>query len=169
MEARKKEVIEQFIEIYRSEPCIWNVKSSEYSHRPQKEAAYAKLLEHLKQIEPGATRETVLKKINTLRSNFRKELRKVKASKKTGSAADDTYKPTLWYYDLLTFLDDQCTPCPSVNTICSDDDENNDEEEVEKEVRETIFNTISLLLYFNNQFIIITQFIQLGIEVGRFT
>lgn len=137
--------MEEFIQIYRSEPCIWNVKSAEYSHRPRKEAAYAKLLENLKEIEPCATRDTVLKKINTLRSNFRKELKKVKASKKTGSAADDTYKPTLWYYDLLTFLDDQCTPRPSVNTISSDDGENSEEEEVEKEeeVRETIFNTIS--------------------------
>lgn len=144
MAARNKEVMEDFIEIYRSEPCIWNVKSADYSHRPRKEAAYAKLLQKLTEIEPCATRDAVLKKINSLRSNFRKELKKVKASKKSGSAVDATYKPTLWYFDLLIFLEDQSTSRPSVDTLGSDDDQNNREEEVdrEEEVRETIFNTV---------------------------
>lgn len=47
------------------------------------------------------------KKINSLRSSRRKEKKKVKDSLKSGSSSDDIYHPSLWYYELLAFVDDQ--------------------------------------------------------------
>lgn len=48
--------------------------------------------------------------MNSLRSSYRKEKKKVAESQKSGSGADDLYVPSLWYYKLLAFLDDQETP-----------------------------------------------------------
>lgn len=59
------------------------------------------------QVEPDANRDMVTKKINSLRSSYRKEKKKVQDSERSGACADDVYKPSLWYYNLLIFLDDQ--------------------------------------------------------------
>jgi hypothetical protein len=45
----------------------------------------------------------VKRKINNLRTVFRRELNKVLKSKTTGSSVNEIYIPTLWYYDLLSF------------------------------------------------------------------
>nr|CAH7732787.1 unnamed protein product [Callosobruchus chinensis] len=77
MSSRKRnQVIEEFIEIYRQEPCLWRVKSKEYHDREKRDASYAKLLLKLKELEPDATRKSVVAKINSLRSNVRKEKKK---------------------------------------------------------------------------------------------
>lgn len=47
------------------------------------------------------------KKKNAMRSSFRKEAKKVAASRRSAAAADDLYQPRLWYYNLLLFLQDQ--------------------------------------------------------------
>jgi len=47
------------------------------------------------------------RKINTLRSNFRRELKKKINSRKSGAGADDMYEPTVWYFNDLEFLRDQ--------------------------------------------------------------
>ena len=61
----------------------------------------------------------MVKKINSLRSSFRKELKKVKYSQKSGNGRDDNYTPSLWYYDDLLFLTDQELPRQSVSNLDS--------------------------------------------------
>lgn len=116
-------VIVDFIAIYRSEPCLWQVKSHDYHDRTKKDAAYAKLVKKLDEVEPGATKQSVINKINSLRSAFRKKKRKVEASKKSGASTDSIYKPVLWYYDLFDFLQDQDTPRTSSSNLDSEGDE----------------------------------------------
>lgn len=50
------------IEVYRSLPALWKVKSDDYSNRPKKDAAYAVLVENFKEKYPKYTREDVKKK-----------------------------------------------------------------------------------------------------------
>jgi hypothetical protein len=57
----------------------------------------------LKEIDPDANKEKFVKKINTLRSCFRKQLKMVNNSKTSGARADDTYTPNLWYFQELLF------------------------------------------------------------------
>lgn len=102
-----QEFVSQFIDLYRSEPCLWKVKSKEYSDRTKKSKAYGKLVEKMREVDPGADRETVTKKINSLRCAFRKELKKVEKSRKIAISPDDVYVPHLWYYNQLGFLIDQ--------------------------------------------------------------
>ncbi|CAH2096532.1 unnamed protein product [Euphydryas editha] len=128
-----REVLEEFINIYRSEPCLWQMKNKEYHNRKKKTIAYNKLINQLKEIEPSANREMVVKKINGLRTTYRKEKKKKEAYLKFG---DTQYEPTLWYYDLMSFLDgDQETP---VDTPVGRDSCSNTEEIEEYESTEEI-------------------------------
>ena len=64
----------------------------------------------------------VVRKINNLRSNVRKEKKKHEQSLKSGASADDVYRIKLWYYDLLDFVNDQSTPRQSSSNLDSDDE-----------------------------------------------
>jgi len=65
-----KEFTTEFIEIYRSYPCLWRIKCPEYSDRCKRNIAYEKLCLKLTEVHPTATKDTVVKKIDSLRSNF---------------------------------------------------------------------------------------------------
>lgn len=111
--------LSEFIHLYRDNPCLWKIKSKEYSDKNKKNVAYEQLRIKLSEIDPEATKEAVVKKINSLRSCFRKELKKVKDSLKSGNGTDDNYTPSLWYYDDLLFLTDQELPRQSVSNLDS--------------------------------------------------
>lgn len=118
-----REFLTEFIELYRSFTCLWLVKSKEYSDRNKKDLAYIELVKKYKEFDPSADRNTVVKKINALRTVYKKELSKVNKSEKSGAGADDIYKPTLWYFDLLSFLNDQDSARPSRSTMNDADEE----------------------------------------------
>jgi hypothetical protein len=46
-----------------------------------------------------------------------KELHRVRDSKTSDSSADDVYKPTLWYFDLLLVTADQENPRKSKSNL----------------------------------------------------
>lgn len=103
---KEKQFLCEFIELYKSFPCLWKVKSKEYSDRNAKSRAYETLVEKMKELDQDADRNSVVKKINCLRTVYRKELRKVIDSERCG-AGESVYVPHLWYFDLLSFLHDQ--------------------------------------------------------------
>ncbi|XP_054259962.1 uncharacterized protein LOC128984654 [Macrosteles quadrilineatus] len=96
-----------FIDAYRSHPCLWRVKSKEYSNKHLKQSAYQDLVELGKPIVGECNVDYIKKKIELIRGNFRREHKKVKACKKSGSGAESVHVPKLWYYKLLLFLTDQ--------------------------------------------------------------
>ncbi|XP_026481177.1 uncharacterized protein LOC113387989 [Ctenocephalides felis] len=98
--------MEVFIEIYRNEPCLWQVKSAAYHDKNFKNSAYDKLVEQYKYIEPSANRNLIVKKINSLHTNYKKENKKIDESKRSGAGTSEVYEPKLWYFKHLTFLDD---------------------------------------------------------------
>ena len=91
----------EFIHLYRSLESLWKVKSPSYSDRDLKAEGYQKLVDHMKKVDPEADKEFVARKINTMRSVYRKELHKVMKSKEAG---EKLYTPKLWYYKHLNFL-----------------------------------------------------------------
>ncbi|XP_077137585.1 uncharacterized protein LOC143803691 [Ranitomeya variabilis] len=110
--SNRVEFIREFLEIYRSFPCLWKIKSPEYSNREKRKAGYSKLIElyNLQAPEEQATENVVKKKIQALRTVWRKELNKVLQSSKSGSSTEEVYVPKLWYFEYLNFLRDQEVP-----------------------------------------------------------
>ena len=102
MARKQNQVIVEFIGLYRSEPCLWQVKSEEYHDRTKKDVAYSKLVKKLEELEPGATKKPVLMKINSLRSAYRKEKKNVEASKKSGASISFLFSICLQHYKEYT-------------------------------------------------------------------
>lgn len=88
----------EFIEQYQEEECLWQPKHHDYSNHAARNKAYDKLVEKLKEVEPNPDRAMVVRKINSLRSAFRREFRK--------SNSKSDYETRLWYYDKLLFIAD---------------------------------------------------------------
>ena len=105
------------IRLYKELPSLWKIKSEDYNDRNKKIRDYRILLEKYRERYPKAAVEDVKKKFNALRTNFRKEMKKVENSKKSGAGSEDLYEPTLWYYSEMEFLKDQETPSESICTI----------------------------------------------------
>nr|CAH7755426.1 unnamed protein product [Callosobruchus chinensis] len=117
-----REFLADFIDLYRQNECLWKIKSKDYSDKQKKSAAYDILIGKLKEVEPEANKNMVLKKINSLRTCFRKELKKYNASLKSETGTGEVHKPNLWYFDLLLFLNDQETPRQGRDTMNENED-----------------------------------------------
>lgn len=94
----------KFIKKYRSLDSIWKTKSKDYHNIDKRDIAYTVLLDLVKKFDPQATKDTVVRKINNLRTAFRRELKKVNFAQRSGMRP---YVPRLWYYPDLLFLLDQ--------------------------------------------------------------
>lgn len=118
-----REFLAEFIQLYRSLPCLWHVKCKDYSDRNKKDLAYMELVKKYKEVDPAADRNLVVKKISSLRTVYKKELGKVNSSLKSGAGADEVYKPKLWYFELLQFLGDQDSTRRGRSTLDEDEDD----------------------------------------------
>ncbi|XP_069604914.1 uncharacterized protein [Ranitomeya imitator] len=147
MSANDNEFVRALIDMYRSLPFLWKIKSADYSNRNMKRAAYEKLVALHKEHHPTeSVDETIVrKKIQALRTVYKKELNKVKKSKKSGAGADDVYVPKLWYFDLLAFTRDQEIPRPAqtVTSLCAPSAEESPDEHVPPEQLDTLEGTDS--------------------------
>ncbi|XP_056641549.1 uncharacterized protein LOC130448286 [Diorhabda sublineata] len=101
-----REFLLEFIELYRNSTCLWQTKSKDYSDRNKKDLAYAELVKKYQEIDPKADRSTVVKKINSFRTVYKREQNKINNSLKSGAGSDEVYKPNLWYFEHLHFLND---------------------------------------------------------------
>lgn len=139
----------EFIELYRSLPCVWKIKSAEYRDRVKKNKAYEVLLLKYKEVDDNATIKTVKQKIDSLRGAFRKEMKKLKESSRSGAGSEDIYKPHLWYFDNLSFLTDEETARRGVGNL-EDKGEDEDADEINTEHEEysqvCIFTVIHYIL-----------------------
>lgn len=111
-ELSKNDVLRRFIETYESLPELWNGTHAAYTNKTRRNAALDKLIPIFSAIKPGAKREDVRKKINSLRTNFRKDLKKIVASKRSGAGAGDVYCPSSWTFEALKFLEGNEQPVP---------------------------------------------------------
>ncbi|XP_054728180.1 uncharacterized protein LOC129237442 isoform X4 [Anastrepha obliqua] len=87
----EQKFILELIELYRSLPALWNIHCTEYNDRESKNIQYQILLEKYKERYPHADKEEVKRKINTLRTNFRRTLK-------------TPYSQKLYYFDAMRFL-----------------------------------------------------------------
>lgn len=84
----------EVINVYRSLPALWDNKCKDYSNRIKKNEQY----DEYKERYPNADRKALVNKINALRTNFRKECRRIKNSEKSDAGTNKVLEPTLWYF-----------------------------------------------------------------------
>ncbi|XP_066989136.1 uncharacterized protein [Macrobrachium rosenbergii] len=104
------------IELYRLNPCLWNVKSDVYKDRNKRAVAINGITADLQRIGSHVNAVEVKRKIEIIRSQYRREVRKIEKSKRSGAGAD-MYAPTLWFFDELCFLNDGDSTRESVSNM----------------------------------------------------
>ncbi|XP_017030384.1 uncharacterized protein [Drosophila kikkawai] len=92
---------QEFLQIYKGLPSLWNTDSFEYWDWQQKSRDYKVLVDKLREIYPrAASMDMAKRRINHFRSAFHREHRKVLDAESSML----TYVPKLWCYNLLLFL-----------------------------------------------------------------
>ncbi|KAM4032669.1 uncharacterized protein ACNLHF_019857 isoform 2-T2 [Anomaloglossus baeobatrachus] len=124
--------LKEFIDMYRSFPCLWNVKISDYSNKQKRLKAYESMVSLCRSVCPSANIQFVKHKIANLRTVFKKEFNKVQVSRKTATSADDVYVPRLWYFDLLKFTIGQDSPMEGSSNSGESQECRQEEEPVEE-------------------------------------
>ncbi|XP_045446733.1 uncharacterized protein LOC123654921 [Melitaea cinxia] len=99
----KLEPERDFILMFESLPVLWDPNHPYYTNKYKRHTALLRLVPILKRTKPDATTIDVKKKINSIRSNYRRELRKVLATQDPGDD-DEVYEPKIWYFPYLDFL-----------------------------------------------------------------
>lgn len=110
MSSLEREFWEEFLNMYKLHPCLWDCKSKDYANKDMRASAINDLVVKCKERYPDANQNFVTKKIHSFRCAFRRELKKVIASMKSGASSDDLYVPILWYYEILRFIADSEMP-----------------------------------------------------------
>lgn len=73
----EKAVIVEFIELWKEFRCLWDLEDKHYSNRDRRNECYKALLEIYKKCIPEATLGTIKKKLENMRSAYKREARKV--------------------------------------------------------------------------------------------
>lgn len=111
-----KEFTLHFISMYRDKPLLWKIKSKDYMDKNKRRTAIKEMTNLLRTFRRNITEEEVKKKINILRTSFKRENNKVKKYMASGSSSD-LYIPSLWYYKELEFLQDQMEGDSGISTV----------------------------------------------------
>lgn len=112
--------IKDLISLYKENPVLWDKTHKFYKNRTKRTEAYDRLLVKCREYFPEADEDFVRTKLENMRTSFRKEYRKVLASRLKNDGASEVseeniYKPSLWYYNLLLY---------TVGEKCEENEEN---------------------------------------------
>ncbi|KAK4881200.1 hypothetical protein RN001_004519 [Aquatica leii] len=97
--------ITALIDLYRDRDVLYKIKSSLYHNKSARVQALNQIVGGLQEIRPGTTINDVKIKINSLRTQFNKEIGKLR-SQPSGSGAT-LVKISMWCFEDLLFLQDQ--------------------------------------------------------------
>ncbi|CAB3233200.1 unnamed protein product [Arctia plantaginis] len=109
---KEREAWTKTIDLFRELSYLWDKKHKEYFNRDMRQEAFKMLLQLFNE-ETGknTTLADFRKKLENMRTTYGRELKKVNASKQTGSGSNDIYVPSVWYYRLFEFLEGTTEPC----------------------------------------------------------
>ncbi|XP_017460871.1 PREDICTED: uncharacterized protein LOC108354187 [Rhagoletis zephyria] len=98
--------IDDFIEEYKNNPCLWKADCTNFKNRTKRQEAYLKLIEVAAKHGEHYNIERTKQKINNLRCAFRQQLKKIIESKNKG-VKEEPYCPKRRYFESLMFLKDE--------------------------------------------------------------
>lgn len=122
---------------------VSGTKSAEYKDRNERVVALTTITREMQKKYLSVTTTDIKRKIDTLRNQYRREMRQIENSRKSRAGTDDVYSPKLWCFDDLSFLADGGTLRTSRSNIDPVTNEEAVEECFEHEVRS---NSLSLSL-----------------------
>lgn len=89
----------KMLQLYRDEPCLYDVKSEWYTKRHARIAALDRIADELG-INGFGHREVALK-FQHLRNSYSQELKKVKSSEISAGGGDAVYVPSIYWFRLM--------------------------------------------------------------------
>lgn len=128
----------EFIDIYRDSVCLWNSGRALYANRNARTAALKNLQSVMLKFDNTINLASVRKKVDSLRTMFFREHKKVLASESgSGTGGDEVYVPQWAHYNELIFLatvqraaraGTDSLDTPSLNHVNDIEEEHNSEE-----------------------------------------
>ncbi|XP_032594050.1 uncharacterized protein LOC6557032 isoform X2 [Drosophila grimshawi] len=101
--AGKRQFWREFLKLYQQMPELWEVNHADYRNKELRNESYEILQNKLREIQPNATKSDVGRRINIFRTNYRREQMRIWKQHELGLHSD-LCKPTLWFYDNMSFL-----------------------------------------------------------------
>ncbi|XP_036141697.1 uncharacterized protein LOC118648469 [Monomorium pharaonis] len=98
-----KEAVQILIDAYKNEPCLYQTRNPNYHNKNLRNEALERICAIVSTVKPNITGKECSIKFYNLRNQFNTENAKV-------------YKPNLWYYDALKFLEEHIVPRKSKNS-----------------------------------------------------
>ena len=124
------------IDLLESNPCLWDIHHKDYSKRDLKEIAYSDIAESF-----DTNIASIKTKINSLRTQFGKELTKERSTK-SGQSTDELYSSNWTHFDKLAFLTLVFGASKSRDTLKrmskNEQDDENDRKVIPNKSRKTI-------------------------------
>lgn len=101
-----KPSLEILLNVYRDHPILYDMRHPKYYAKVERQKALNTIIEMLDDHRPGTTTSDILKKIQTMRTQFGQEFSKVRKAQSKGNK----YVPSVWWYDYLAFLQKHIKP-----------------------------------------------------------
>lgn len=102
----KRSATEVLLKLYKEHPILYNMRHPKYYNKSERQMALNTIIDLLEDHRPGTTTNDILKKIQTMRTQFGQELGKVRRAQDRGGQ----YVPTVWWYSYLSFLKHHIRP-----------------------------------------------------------
>ncbi|CAH2091950.1 unnamed protein product [Euphydryas editha] len=93
-----QEKVLEFLELFQTEPCLWNPQLKGYKNRGTQNDAWYRIKENL---QFPTTIEDLKKKKESLMGYYRFHLHKLKKSLKSGGGGNEIYNTTWFAFDLM--------------------------------------------------------------------
>ena len=90
----------KFVQLYKNHTNLWNCLDPHYKNRNLRQNS----LEVIRQEMGLKSTSDVTKKIKSFRSTYHLEVMKIEKSRKSGSATDDIYKPSIKWFDSMDYI-----------------------------------------------------------------
>ncbi|XP_018360502.1 PREDICTED: uncharacterized protein LOC108759517 [Trachymyrmex cornetzi] len=105
-----KQVVEVLIDAYKDEPCLYAINNPNYHNKHLRNEALKHISAVVSTIRPYSNEKDCSVKLHNLRNQFNTENAKVRQSIKSGIGTENVYRPNLWYYNSLKFLEEHVIP-----------------------------------------------------------
>ncbi|XP_053672007.1 uncharacterized protein LOC128722187 [Anopheles nili] len=96
----KRNAMDKLIQEYKKHPVLYDMRHPRYYNKNIRRQALTSLVDEMQDVRPDTTLKDVLRKIQSMRTQFGQEITKARRHLRNGTE----YTPTVWWYQGLSFL-----------------------------------------------------------------